>query len=345
LPIVAILSVVVFVGTALAVAGDTLGYDFLAYHAAARRVLAGQPLYDLSVSMAGGFGLFLYPPTFLPFALPFGLLEPTIATLAWTALLLMAFAAGVALLPVSRNVRWTVLLLAGISWPFVYAIKLGQVGPLLFLAFAVGWRSLDEPRKLGLSAALGTAIKLQPAIVFGWALLTRRWLAVVVGSILLGLLALVSVALAGVGSWLDFATLIRQVADPITTEHNFTPGAVAFQLGASRDIAAFVQAVATVGVVLAVIVAARRASAEAAYLVTVVASQLLSPVLWDHYAMLLLLPIAYLCAAGFWWTVVVPLLTAVPLVGVTPPVVYPVSFAVILVATLIVGVRTRAARA
>ena len=41
----------------------------------------------------------------------------------------------------------------------------------------------------------------------------------------------------------------------------------------------------------------RLATAEASYLVAVVASQLLSPVLWDHYALLLLLPVAWLLAA------------------------------------------------
>ena len=70
-------------GATLAVADDTLGYDFLAYHAAASRVLAGQPAYDTSFEAAGGFGLFYYPPTFIPLVLPFGLLPPDVATWAW----------------------------------------------------------------------------------------------------------------------------------------------------------------------------------------------------------------------------------------------------------------------
>ena len=49
--------------------------------------------------------------------------------------------------------------------------------------------------------------------------------------------------------------------------------------------------------------------------------------------MLLLLPVAYLLAAGRWWALAIPLVTAWPLVGVTPPVVYPVVFWVTLVAT------------
>ena len=40
-------------------------------------------------------------------------------------------------------------LLAGLSWPFVYAVKLGQVGPAAVPAFAIGWRWLDDPVRLG----------------------------------------------------------------------------------------------------------------------------------------------------------------------------------------------------
>ena len=57
--------------------------------------------------------------------------------------------------------------------------------------------------------------------------------------------------------------------------------------------------------------------------------------------MLLLLPVAYLLSAGRWWALAIPLVTAWPLVGVTPPVAYPVVFWVTLIATLVVG---RAAR-
>ena len=48
--------------------------------------------------------------------------------------------------------KWWVVLLAGLSWPFLYAIKLGQVGPLLFLLLAVGWRWMDRGPVLGRAA-------------------------------------------------------------------------------------------------------------------------------------------------------------------------------------------------
>jgi hypothetical protein len=339
LPILAILIFAAVVGASLVAAGDTLGYDFLAYHQAAVRLLDGKPLYDMSFQTTGGFGLFYYPPTFAPLILPFGLLSATTAVWTWTAILIASFLAGVAILPVTRTVRWWVVLLAGLSWPFVYAVKLGQVGPILFLLFAIGWRWLDDPIRLGGSAALGTAIKLQPAIIFVWAILTRRWAALVAGAVVLGVLAVAATAIAGAGAWSDFATLVRQVGDPITTAHNFTPGAVAYQLGVPADLASLIQLICTVLVLGAVVAAARWATAEASYLVAVIASQLLSPILWDHYAMLLLLPIAYLCAAGRWWALLIPLATAVPLIGITPAIAYPLAFAVALGAMLGVGIR------
>lgn len=337
LPIVALLSFVAGVGLTIAAAGDTLGYDFLAYHQAVERVLAGQPLYDMSFTETGGFGLFYYPPTFAPLILPLGLLSAAAATWVWIGGSLAAFLAGVAVLPVSRSVRWWVLLLAGWSFPFVYAVKLGQVGPILFALFAVGWRWLDQPARLGISGALGAAIKIQPGLLLAWALLTRRWGAVVVGAGLLVVLAVASVLIAGVGAWTDFFTLLRTVSDPITTEHNFTPGAIAYQLGVPEATAALIQFVSTAAVAAAFLLAIRKCSAEASFLVAVIASQLVSPILWDHYAMLLLLPVAYLLSAGRWWALAIPLVTAWPLIEVTPPIVYPIVFWLTLVAVTVAG--------
>jgi alpha-1,2-mannosyltransferase len=337
LPVVAVLSFVGGLAAALAFAGDTLGFDFLAYHQAAVRLLDGQPLYDMSFTATGGFGLFYYPPTFAPFLLPFGLLEGGTATWVWIALSLVVFVIGVAALPTSRTVRWWIVFLAGWSFPFVYAVKLGQVGPILFGLFALGWRWSEQPIWLGVTSAVGAAIKMQPGLVLVWALLTHRWRAVAIGAVTLIVLAVAATVLAGLGAWGDFLTLLRTVSDPITTEHNFTPGAVAYQAGVPRDVAGLIQLASTVLAVVVTLAGVRWATDEASYLMTVVASQLVSPILWDHYAMLILLPVAYLLSAGRWWAAVIPLATAWPLVGVTPPVAYPVVFWATLVITFLVG--------
>jgi len=191
------------------------------------------------------------------------------------------------------------------------------------------------------SGAVGAAIKLQPGLVLVWALLTVRFRAVAVGAGVLLVLAVAATVLAGPGAWSDFFTLLRTVTDPIATERNLTPGAVAYQLGAPPSIATALQLANTVAVVAALLAAVRWAGDEASYLVAVIASQLVSPILWDHYAMLLLLPVAYLLSAGRWWALAIPLVTAWPLVGVTPPAAYPIVFWITLLATLVVG---RAAR-
>ncbi|HEY7591008.1 MAG TPA: glycosyltransferase family 87 protein [Candidatus Limnocylindrales bacterium] len=339
LPVVAIAVFVVFAAAIVVAAGATLGFDFLAYHAAARRILDGEPLYDLAFESAGGFGLFYYPPPFALLLLPFGLLDATIATWAWTAMLVVAFVVGVRLMPVSGVVRWVTLLLAGLSLPFLYALKLGQIGPVLFLLFAAGWRWLDRPAVVGVTAGIGAIVKIQPGLILAWALLRRRIAAVVAGAAVTALASGVAAIVFGIGVWLDYAHLLRAVSDPISTEHNFTPGAIAWQLGAPMAVAATIQVAATLLVLGAVAVAALRGSAESSYLVAVVASQMLSPILWDHYALLLLLPTAWLLERGFRWAVAIPLATSILLVGVTPPVVYPIVFAVALLAPLVLGLR------
>jgi hypothetical protein len=320
----------------ISIAGSTLGYDFQAYLSAAQRLLHGQRLYDPSVSVAGGFAIYLYPPPFALAIVPFALLPSSLATWGWLAAIVAAFVVGVAVLPVRTQVRWTILLLAGISWPFLYSVKLGQVGPLLFCAFAVGWRALDRPVPLGLSIAAGALIKVQPGLLFGWALVTRRRRALLVCLGALVAAALVVTPLVGLGAWSDYVELLRRVSSPVTTPHNFTPGAIAYQLGASESTATAIQVLAMGGALAISVLAWFRADAESSYVVTVVASQLLSPLLWDHYAMLLLIPTALLLQRGHLWAVLIPL------AGWLPAPIFPVLFGVSLIAPLVARDRRRA---
>ena len=69
-------------------------------------------------------------------------------------------------------------------------------------------------------------------------------------------------------------------------------------------------------VVAVTVIAWFRIDDEASLAVTVVASQLLSPLLWDHYAMLLLIPTALLLERRHWWAI------AIPLAGWLPPVLF-----------------------
>jgi uncharacterized membrane protein YoaK (UPF0700 family) len=82
---------------------------------------------------------------------------------------------------------------------------------------------------------------------------------------------------------------------------------VLYQAGVPEVLASLVQTASTALAAGALLVAWRFARPEASLAVTIVASQLLTPLLWDHYAVLLLLPTAWLLERGRTWAVVIPL--------------------------------------
>jgi alpha-1,2-mannosyltransferase len=339
LPLTAIVVFSTFVAAiVLAAAGaGTLGHDYLAYDGAVRRFQAGGPLYDPSVNTFGGSGLFFYLPPFILLALPLTILSSDAAVWAFTIGLIAAFVATVALLPVSRNVRWATLLLGGLSWPLLYAIKLGQVGPILLLLFAIGWRWMDRPGRLGLAVALGIAIKIQPALLLGWAFVTGRRRAVLVAVLAFGALAIAATVIVGPSAWTDQASLVARASKPIDTAHSFTPGRLALEAGFSEAGAWAIQVANWLLCAALVLYALLRSGPVASYLAVVIASQLMSPILWDHYALVLLLPVAWLLERRQWWIVVVPLATSLLLIGVLPTAVYPISYWITLVAVVLEG--------
>ncbi|MGD0862395.1 MAG: glycosyltransferase family 87 protein [Candidatus Limnocylindrales bacterium] len=306
-PVGTLLVLVMMIGLIYAVAGKTLGYDFEAYRGAAQRLVSGERLYDPSVSVAGGFAIYLYPPPFAVAMVPLLALPDDLARVLWFLAMALCLPAGAALLPVDRRIRWLIVLLGALNWPFLYSVKLGQVGPLLFLILAAAWRWRDRAGPLGVAIALGTLIKIQPGLLIPWAAVTRRFPAAVAAVLVTVAVAAVATVATGWGAWLDYVALLGRVSSAVTTLHNCSPGAVLYQAGAPEALASLVQMASTVLAAGAVLLAWRFARPEASLAVTVVASQLLTPLLWDHYAVLLLLPTAWLLERGRTWAVVFPL--------------------------------------
>jgi hypothetical protein len=251
-------------------------------------------------------------------------------------MLMAAFLVGTALLPVRAGVRWTIVLLAAMSLPFLYSVKLGQVGPLLYLLFAIGWRSLDRPLPLGLAVATGALTKVQPALLFAWMALTKRWRALFVGLVACTAAALVATLVTGLATWADYAALLGRVTQPVTTPKNMTLGAITWRAGASVEMATVVQWVGAAATLSITVFAWLRRDAATGYIAAVVASQILSPLLWDHYAMLLLLPVALLLQRRQWWAATIPLVTWLP-----NDALYPLAFAAGLVGPVLTGAPAR----
>ena len=344
LPVAAIASLLVIPGLVILAAqsAGTLGFDFLAYHQAASRVLAGERLYDPTVQQTGGFGLFYYPPPFVLAVLPFALVPAATATWLWIGASMAMLVGGDR--PPARRVDRPLG-----DAPARRPVVAGRLRPearpgrpaavpavrdrLALARPAAGRRGGRRPRgdrqdparpdpRLGAAhapAAGGPPRRRDPRRG------GRR------GD-------------RGPRRHRRLAGLRRPDPERQRPDHDAPQlharrrGVPGRRPGGSRD--ARSSSLSSVLVVAAVILAALRAPADASLLVAIVASQLLSPVLWDHYAMLLLLPVAWLLERRQWWAVLIPLVTsAVTLVVSLPAVIYPVMFWISLLGVLAVGLR------
>ena len=308
-PACSISLLVLTIGLVLSAAGKTLGYDYTCYEGAARHLLDGKPIYDNAFSISVGTcpGTYTYPPAFAVALVPWLVFGGAAAGL-WCVAMAACFLAGVALLPVRPEVRWVVVIVAALDWPLLYAVKLGQVEPLLFLGFAAAWRFMDRPAVVGAASAIGALIKVQPGLMGLWALATRRYRAAAIAIVSALVMAAAATVFTGLGSWGTYLDLVRGLGGNYSTSHNFAPGAVAHLAGASDAAAAVVQWGSVAVAVAALLAAYRWASPVASLQVTIVASQLLSSPLRDHYAVLLLLPVAWLVSRGRTWAALIPAL-------------------------------------
>jgi hypothetical protein len=73
----------------------------------------------------------------------------------------------------------------------------------------------------------------------------------------------------------------------------------------------------------------------------VVASQVVSPIIWAHYALILLLPVAWLLEHRQWWAAAIPLCLAWVLLPFMPLDIYPLVFYASLLSVPIVDYRIR----
>jgi hypothetical protein len=337
----AVLAVVAaYIAFGLRTASNTLGCDFLAYYNAAEHWLAGQAIYDLTIGSTGTCGTYQYPPPFVLMALPFSLFGFAVGTWLWIAFLLACWAVGTAILPVRLGTRWVVLLLGAVGWPLIFGVRIGQVTPVLYLIFASAWRSLDRPVWLGVSVAIGTIVKLQPGLIAVWLATRRQWRAIEV-AVVAGLTIVVVAAIVGLRDWFGLLTLLRSLTNAVDIPVNMAIGATLHTLGLDLGLAGTIQSLNTVVILGLVVLAGLRLPRTPGFLVAVVATQLISPIVWAHYALLLLLPVAWLLDRRQWWAAAIPLVHVWVLLGIVPNWTYALAFHATLVALFVVGLRAR----
>jgi hypothetical protein len=270
---------------------------------------------------------------------PFALLGADFGNAAWITFLVGCYAVGCLVLPVRWEVKLGVFLAGAVSWPFIFGVRIGQVAPILYLLFAIGWRWLERPAITGFAAGLGVLVKLQPIVVVGWLAVRRLWTGL--AGVAVAAAAALGLAIIGLGNWVEMINVLRNLDNAITAPANVSLGAIAYQNGLGVEAATVLGLVGIAAVLGLVVVCGVRSSVEAGFLVAVVASQVVSPIIWTHYALVLLLPVAWLLQRRHWWAALIPVSQAWVLLPFMPLEIYPVEFYLVLIALPLVDWRWR----
>ncbi|MBX3028709.1 MAG: DUF2029 domain-containing protein [Chloroflexi bacterium] len=290
------------------------GYDLEAYLDAARRFARGENMYSLDTLSGpfrpGPYKLYLYSPPFAVTMVPFTWLSIDTTILLWYLGRVALLVVACAVLPVRRTIRCLAFVVAALAYPVHIDLNLGNVSVLVTCAGAFLWRWLDRPVG-AIVLALVMTIRPVMGLVLIWSLLRRQW-RFVAWTIAAGLVIIVlSLPAVGVQGYLDFATVLRNATGVTGQDNNLDLGSTIARLGWGPLPAAL----ALYGGFLLGIVAmlaSLRYDRETGLMVTIGATLLVSPLLWDHYLALSILPAAFLAQRGRRWGLLLPLLVWLP---------------------------------
>lgn len=257
--------------------------DFAVFRTAAHAVLHGHSPYGASALTAGGDEGFVYPPfTGILFA-PFSLLPNPAAR---GLMLVVGFAAVLLALRLLRVADWRCYGLALLFAPTVNAIALGAVTPLLLLGAAATWCYRDRPRIAGLASAATAVAKVFVWPLAVWLVVRSRLRAAAIFAASAVVLVLAGWAVIGFAGLSSYPHLL-QLLSKKEALRSYSPAAL------------FGTTSVTLSLVLAVLVVAGVAIAgrgedgdRRAFAVAMLGAIVATPVLWLHYLLLLLVPLA-----------------------------------------------------
>ena len=269
-----------------AVYGHGGGGDFAIFRRAGRAVLHGHsPYVNPTLKLLAANDRFVYPTPFaLPFV-PFAVVPEKAAAVAFLALSVAAVLASVWLLGV-RDWRCYGVSLLGL--PVLGAFGVGSIGPFLLLLCAVGWRIRDRT-VAGVPLALAAAAKLFLWPVLVWLLVTRRFRAFVAS---LATIVVILALWAGIdpGGMRRYPQTVRLLND-VQRWKSYSVQSLFISLHVPVSTSELVAGVAAAAAVAAMVLLRRR-SDEVLFAAAVVSALIATPILWNHYLVLLLAPIA-----------------------------------------------------
>ena len=272
-----------------AFSGNGPPHDLVVFLTAAGSVLHGHSPYIYRADET-----YAYPPIAAFLFVPLHPLRAGVATLLLTLLSLAAIAAALRLLGVRD---WRCYALVAVYPITRSAVDLGTIGPLLTLAIALTWRWRDHAAAAGAAAGAAVALKLFLWPLGVWLALTgrlRATLAAVGFAVLFVLLPWAVLGFDGLGS---YPGLLRHLADDEASS-SYSLVAIGVRLHLPETLATVLSLVIAGGFLVAAARVARdeqRDSRErdVVTLTLILAAALAaSPIVWVHYFLLLLVPLA-----------------------------------------------------
>lgn len=308
-------TVVLFVSAWRFVGSFGFSYDFAAYELAARRLVDGGPLYPAGVAEAYNSGayenLYLYAPPLAVAMMPVGALEHGAADLAWLWLRVGLLIAGCLALPVSLAIRLAVLGVAGLSFPVLYDLNLGNLSIILMVGSALIWRFRERPLACAVLAAM-LAVRYSFALVLVEMAMSRRW-RLLAWTVAAGVvIAALTLPVVGITGWFAYLDVLTGLRDVTSGEHNLNLADTAVAIGLPASLRPLFVAVSIGTALVATIVAVRSGDRERSVVVALTGTLLFWPFLHPHYLAQLLIPAAFLASRGLWWGIALPLLGWLP---------------------------------
>jgi hypothetical protein len=302
--------------------------DFFQEYASARNYLEGLPVYTEQTVTArrylgytapteGPYRFIKYnahPPPSVLLALPLAGLSYSDAFFAWNLLTLAVLTASVLIIVRQMNVRlspWSLLpfvVIALATNPVRQQFNQGQLNAILLLLTTGAWAADRTGRPLLAGALVGaaTAVKLFPGFLFLFFLCRRQWRSLAAGAFSFLALTGLTVALFGVQTYLDYCRdVLPNLAIYRDVWLNSSLSGYWHKLFNSSSghtipvwhspalaLGGTVASCAAVAGVLAVFTwrARTREELDLAFGLTLNGMLLVSPITWDHYFILLILP-------------------------------------------------------
>jgi hypothetical protein len=264
-----------------------LGWDFRAFFLGAHAYLAGlSPYPGHSLAALAYKQGFVYPAPMAALFAPFALLPYTVALAVWCALSVAAIAFALWILGVRD---WRCLGALFLTQPVLQSVRLGTLMPVLALLLALLWKYRDRPWAASSLAAVLAVSKLFLFPLFIWLVLTRRTktaalaLGIAAGLCVLGWLPI------PLSTIVSYPSLLRALAGYEET-FSYSLTSLAVGVGISAATATILAIAAGAGFVLWA--AAARTNDFFVFRLVLAASFIMSPIVWGHYYVLLIVPLA-----------------------------------------------------